>query len=474
MTSLRRVLVVSLCSVIVLVSAVSAGFSYRDGVIEANELFDAKLAHSARVLMGLVDDALAGDDIASRAGPLLINVWKSSREGRGDELVSPQGHAYETKLAFQVWDDQHRLRLRSDSSPDQALAAFHPGFSEPQIGGERWRVFTLRSPAGLWYQSGEVHAIRDEMAEDIARGTLVPLLIEVPLVVLMVWLIVSWGLRALARVTRDIQQRTVDRLAPIDAARAPQEIASTVHAVNHLMARLDAALSRERRFTADAAHELRTPLAALQVHAENLQHAGSPEQRRESSAFVQQGIARLSRLVEQLLELSRLDPGAAPREFASVSLAAVVKQVLEEQAVASVARDLELAYEAPQGAVPVCGDELLLGLLVRNLADNAVRYTPPGGHVHIRLGSDRGATELVVEDSGPGIDTEARERVFARFHRELGTGQPGSGLGLSIVRQVAEIHRATVTLDRSPDLGGLRVRVHFRSPGSGRARQAWT
>lgn len=461
MTSLRRVLVVSLCSVIVLVSAVSAGFSYRDGVIEANELFDAKLAHSARVLMGLVDDALAGDDIASRAGPLLINVWKSSREGRGDELVSSQGHAYETKLAFQVWDEQHRLRLRSDSSPDQALAAFHPGFSEPQIDGERWRVFTLRSPAGLWYQSGEVHAIRDEMAEDIARGTLVPLLIEVPLVVLMVWLIVSWGLRALARVTRDIQQRAADRLAPIDVARAPQEIASTVHAVNHLMARLDAALSRERRFTADAAHELRTPLAALQVHAENLQHANSPEQRRESSAFVQQGIARLSRLVEQLLELSRLDPGA-PREFASVSLAAVVKQVLEDQAVASVARDVELAYEAPQGAVPVRGDELLLGLLVRNLVDNAVRYTPPGGQVHIRLDSDRGDAELIIEDSGPGIDAEARERVFARFHRELGSGQPGSGLGLSIVRQVAEIHHATVVLDRSSRLGGLLVRVRLR------------
>lgn len=456
-------LVGSLCSVVVVASVASAAFSYRDGVIEANELFDAKLAHSARVLMGLVDDALVGDDLASRAGPVVINVWKSPASGRGDELVSTQGHAYETKLAFQVWDEQKRLRLRSDSSPDEALSAFHPGFSEPEIAGERWRVFTLHSAAGLWYQAGEVHAIRDEMAEDIARGTLAPLLIELPLMVFMVWVIVSWGLQALARVTREIQQRAVDQLTPIDVARAPQEIASTVRAVNHLMARLDAALSRERRFTADAAHELRTPLAALQVHAENLRRADSPEQRRESGAFVQQGIDRLSRLVEQLLELSRLDPAATASEFASVSMASVVKQVLEDLAVASVARDVELDYEAPSGALSVSGDELLLGLLVRNLVDNAVRYTPAGGRVNIRLLSAHGHIELVIEDSGPGIDAAARERVFERFHRELGTGQPGSGLGLSIVRQVAEIHHASVRLDQSPGLGGLRVCVRLPS-----------
>lgn len=461
MTSLRRLLLVSLSSAIVLVSSISAAFSYHDGVIEANELFDAKLAHSARVLMGLVDDALLGDDMASRVEPLVISVWKSQQAGRGDDLVSTQGHAYETKLAFQVWDEQGHLRLRSDSSPELALSAFRPGFSEPEISGERWRVFSLHSANGLWYQAGELHAIRDEMAEDIARGTLVPLLIELPLVVLMVWLIVSWGCQTLARVTREIQQRAVDQLSPINVERAPKEIASTVRAVNHLMARLDAALARERRFTADAAHELRTPLAALQVHAENLQRASSEGQRRESSAFLQQGIQRLSRLVEQMLELSRLDPAATQREFASVSMAEVVKQVLEDQAVASVARDVELAYEVPESTVQVCGDELLLGLLVRNLVDNAVRYTPAGGQVHIRLRQDGSGAELLIEDSGPGIDAEARERVFARFHRDLGTGQSGSGLGLSIVRQVAEIHGAAISLAQSASLGGLRVSVRL-------------
>lgn len=462
MISLQRMLVVSLGSVIVAVSAVSAAFSYRDGMIEANKLFDAKLAHSARVLMGLVDDVLVGKEMVGGDEPIVIDVWKSSGVGVDDDSRSSTGHAYETRLAFQVWDDTGVLRLRSDAGPDQALAEQVPGFSNHMIDGELWRVFTLRSARGYWYQAGELDAIRDELAGDIARGTFMPLLLELPLVVLVVWLIVRWGFATLLDVSREIQARAADQLTPIDVARAPREIASTVDAVNHLMARLSAALSRERRFTADAAHELRTPLAALQVHADNLRHADSPTQLQESAHGLRQGIVRMGRLVEQLLALSRLDPDATRRELDTVNLSAVVQQVLEEQAAASVARDVQLDYEPPPGVVPVRGDELLLALLVRNLVDNAVRYTPAGGRVNIRLGVDHADAELVIDDSGPGIDIDARERVFERFYRELGTRQPGSGLGLSIVRQVAKIHDATVTLDASTELGGLRVCVRMR------------
>lgn len=463
MISLQRMLVVSVSSVIVAVSAVSAAFSYRDGMIEANKLFDAKLAHSARVLMGLVDDALVDKEIVDHDQPIVIDVWKAGVDGRGDDLVSSQGHAYETRLSFQVWDASGVLRLRSDNGPGQALGEQAPGFANRMINGELWRVFTLRSANGYWYQAGELDAIRDELAEDIARGTLMPLLLELPLVVLVVWLIVRWGFATLSEVTREIQARAADQLTPIDATRAPHEIASTVEAVNHLMARLSAALSHERRFTADAAHELRTPLAALQVHADNLRNADSPEQLRESAHGLGQGIVRMGRLVEQLLALSRLDPAATRSELETISLSAVVQQVLEEQAVTSVAREVELACDAPPQPLLVRGDELLLGLLVRNLVDNAVRYTPDGGQVSVRLGIDRGFAELVIDDSGPGIDVDARERVFERFHRELGTRQSGSGLGLSIVRQVADIHGASVTLDRSTTLGGLRVCVRMRS-----------
>lgn len=459
--SVRRLLVVTLISVITLTSLLVAWLAYREGRIEAAELFDAKLAHSARVLSALSDEALSDPATRALGEPMVIQVWPGTPEGRGDELVTADGHAYETKLQFQVWDDAGRLLLRSHNAAPQALAPREPGFRRVQVDGRAWRVFTLRSPAGLWYQSAEDDAIREEIGREIARDLLLPLLAGIPVMALLIWFIVSWGCRPLMRLADALSRRAPDSLERIPLGRVPLEVQPLVEAVNDFMQRLGEALARERRLSSDAAHELRTPIAAVRVHARNALDAIDPAQRARALDAVSEGAQRLERLVEQLLVLGRLEPGAALPVPDRVDLGACAAEQVASLVEAGLGGELEVEVAGAETGAIVCGDAVALGVLIRNLVDNALRYTPAGGDVRVSVARDDGHADLSVEDSGPGIDVAARERVFDRFHRELGSGASGSGLGLSIVRRAAELHGASLTLDVSPTLGGLRVRVRL-------------
>ena len=457
MSSVRRLLLVALVGTLSAGMAVAGAFSYRAGLREAGEMFDAKLAHSARVLMSLVDDSL-GDLVERPASePLVIQVWHGNAEGHGPDLISAGGHAYETKLAFQARDRQGRLLLRSESGPGEALAPLAPGYADVRINGSLWRTFTLRAPSGRWYQAGELSDIREEIAGEIAFGTLLPLLLALPMMALMIWLAVSWASRGLVRISAEIESRAPDRLSPIQLERVPREIQGLVKAVNGLLSRLDAAFARERRFTADAAHELRTPVAAVKVHADNLRMAVGEEQRKESQGQLDASVRRIERAISQLLALSRMEAGAVPVPRQDIDFAALVRGQAEDHAEELRLRHIALAAELD--AARVCGDPAALAVLVRNLLDNAIRYSPESGRIRLAVLNDGKRVQLVVEDSGPGIPSEARERVFGRFHRELGTGVEGSGLGLSIVAQVLDSHGGSITLDDSPALGGLRATV---------------
>ena len=464
MNSIRRALLMSIIAVSTLLLLIAAALSYRAGLQEAGELFDAKLAHSSRVLLSLTDAPLA--ELPERPPgavadtPMVISVWHGTVGGGiADiaDMAQPGGHAYETKLSFQVRDSHGVLLLRSDSGPSRRLAPLVPGFADVEIDGEHWRTFTLKSPLGRWYQSGELSAIREEIAEEIALGTLLPLLAAVPLLALFVWIAVDWACRSLVRVSDAVEQRSPDHLEPIHLDRVPREIQGIVKSVNGLIARLDAALARERRFTADAAHELRTPLAALKVHAYNLRHAATAIERDQSQSHLDAGIQRMERLVAQMLTLSRMENGTAPLSRRRIDLAAVLERHCRDYAASGIAdgKRLHLSTEP----VTVHGDELALDALVRNLLDNALRHTPHGGEVIAHAGRNDGDAEIVIEDSGPGIPEAARQRVFERFHRELGTKTEGSGLGLSIVTQALHLHQGRIALDASPKLGGLRVIV---------------
>jgi len=464
--SARRLLILALVLVVCAVSAVAAGFSYRAGLVESGELFDAKLAHSARVLAALVDQPLADAPVAA-GEPLVVAVWQGGpREGVGEALVSVEGHAYETKLAFEVLDAEGRVVLRSDSGPPGRLAALAPGFADVAIDGEAWRVFTLRTPRGLWVQAGERGDIRAEMAGEIALGTMAPMLLALPVLALLVWAVVAWASRALARLSGQLERRAADALAPLPPDDVPEELRGLVLALNGLLGRLGEALERERRFTADAAHELRTPLAALRVHASNLREARDDAERAASQASLDAGLRRMERLVTQLLELARQEPGAQPAARAPVALGACVRAAVADIALAGLDRGIDLEVDAPDDLV-VAGDDVALGVLVRNLVDNALRYTPPGGRVRVSLAGEGVVVRLRVEDSGPGIPPEERAAALARFHRGLGHAATGSGLGLSIVQRIVERHGGGLVLDEAPGLGGLRVDVRLPAQRAG-------
>ena len=460
MRSARLWLLAVLVAVVCGVSLVAAWFSFEEGRTEAAELFDAKLAHSARVLAALVAPHLS-DLPDDDAGTPLIEVWHGGADGRGDALVSADGHAYETKLAFQVRDADGRLLLRSDSGPTTAMAPLSPGFSDIDVEGAHWRVFTLRSREGLWVHAGEEDAIREELAGGIARGTLLPLLFALPVLVLLLWAVLAWAARGLRRIVDGIERRAGHDLDPLGPDDVPDELSGLVRAINGLFGRVRGVLERERRFTADAAHELRTPLAALRVHVANCHAEDDPAMRDRLARRVDQALARMERVIAQMLDLARQEAGdAGGTKRTDVDLAALVRREVAELAVAGLGRDVQLDVDGDLH-VPLQGDEVALGIMVRNLVDNAFRYTPDGGRIRIDVRTDGGGAHLAIDDSGPGIPAAARERVFDRFHRELGTTATGSGLGLSIVRSVVERHGGSVAL-RDSTLGGLGVDVRFR------------
>ena len=455
MRSLRGTLLWLLLGGVGLLMALAAGLSYRAGLQEAGEMFDARLVQSSRVLLSLVDEPLS--DLSGHPGePVVLKGWHGQAEGVGDALAFRDGHAYENKLAFQVWTPDGRLLLRSDSAPDTPLAALAPGFADVVIDQAQWRAFTLVSPEGRWFQSAERSDIRGELARDIAMGTLLPLLLALPLMAVVIWFAVSRATRPLQRLSDEIGHRDPERMTPLETADVPGEVHGLVVAVNGLLQRLDAALARERRFVADAAHELRTPISALKVHAGNARPATSDPERAESQAHLDRSIERVERLVQQLLSLSRAE--ATLRADARLSLDGLVRTEVEalQPLVEQRAQRLDLSALAP---VDVTGDELALGLLVRNLVENALRYTPVDGRIAVRTWHEDGMAMLRVEDDGPGIAESEHERVFDRFYRVLGSASGGSGLGLAIVREVAASHGAQVRLSRATVLGGLAVDV---------------
>lgn len=461
MSSMRRMLLGGLLGVVTLVFAAAALLSYRAGLQEAGEMFDAKLVQSSRVLMSLVDEPL--DELA-RLGPtgepIVIRGWHGQAQGVGEALAFRTGHAYESKLAFQVRDARGQLLLRSDSGPTQQLAPLVAGYADVTLDGRRWRTFSLHSAGGRWFQTGEQADIRQELAEDIALGTALPLLLALPVLALLVWAVVNWASRALSRVSQAIGERDPQRLEPLPLHGVPREIRGLVAAVNDLMQRLEAALARERRFIADAAHELRTPIAALKVHADNLGQARDAVERDESQRHLDASVHRAERLVAQLLTLSRVEPGAAEPAQERLALDGLVALQVDDAQPLAARRQQRLRMLC-NDPVMLLGNEAGLSALVRNLIDNAVRYAPQGGQVEVALRGDQACAWFTVEDSGRGVAEAARERVFERFHRELGSGVEGSGLGLAIAREVVNAHGGDIVLDASPTLGGLRVRVRL-------------
>jgi two-component system sensor histidine kinase QseC len=436
---LRRRLLFLLSGTVLAAWLATAAFTYFDAREEIGEMLDAHLAQSAGLIAAQLEHELEDE--------------------QGEKV--PRQYKHERKIAFQVWDRKDRLLLRSASAPASRLQSQSEGYGDATIDGKRWRIFSRWDESRHYLvQVGERYELRDELAESVASHLLHPLYFALPALALLIWLAVGAGLAPLAGVAREVGRRAPDNLAPLDEASAPREISPLIGALNALFDRLRTSLEQERRFTADAAHELRTPLAAVKTQAQVAIGATADAERTRALANVVAGTDRASRLVEQLLVLARLDPQTALPPGQTVDLQALAQQGVAEIAPAAAGKGIEVGL-APGAAAPVAGDAVLLAVLLRNLLDNAVRYTPPGGEVEVSVRPVDGGVSLTVVDNGPGIPEAERGQVFERFHRVLGSGEAGSGLGLSIVRRIADLHRAGVSLEAGPGGRGLRVEVSF-------------
>lgn len=444
--SLRRRLLALLLGGITLGWAAALVFSYYDAHHEIDEIFDANLAQVAQLLLALASEYDDDDDIA-----------------RLPEDV----HKYQKKIIFQLWYEDKHLLLRSQRAPTTPLTASE-GFSEGlDAQGVKWRYYSQWDQEGeLRAVVGENHEVRQELSGNIASRLLVPALLGLPLLAAWIWFATRQALAPIHAIADQVQRRQPQHLTPLVPATAPQELRPLVEALNGLLNRVEQALDHERRFTADAAHELRTPLAALSVQASVAARARDQAERDHALAQIAASARRCSHLIEQLLTLARLDPNSRPLKGA-VTLDLVTAEVCADQAELALSRDIQLELDAEEGLPPVLGNAELLRILLRNLVDNALRYTPKGGRVLVSLERREGAgVRLRVSDNGPGIDPEHHSRALERFHRLAGQDIAGSGLGLSIVSRIAEIHEASLQLGNGlvNDEGGRGLGVTLDVP----------
>ena len=443
--SLQRRLLVLVLGLVIGAWLATAALTWIDVRHELDELLDSHLAQAAALLV----------------------VRQSGEIEDGHGVDAPTLHRYAPKVAFQVFHEG-RLALRSSNAPAapmlEVAGRAADGFRTLAIDGKAWRVFATQGREhDVQVFVGEQVESRNAILWAVLRSALGPLLLAVPVLALAAWWAVRQGVAPLRLLARALAQRSPQALQPIAVDGAPSEMAPMLDALNGLFRRIAELLESERRFTADAAHELRTPIAGIRAQAQVAMGATADSERSHALRATLQGCDRATRLVEQLLTLSRLEAGAEPA-LVAVDLAALTRQVVAE--LAPLALGKQQAIEVDATPCTVQGDATLLAVMVRNLVDNAIRYSPPGAIVKVAVSTGPNAVRLSVDDSGPGMSSSDMARVGERFFRVIGSGQDGSGLGGSIARRIAAAHRAVVRVVRSELLGGLSVEVRFPGPGA--------
>ena len=431
MNSIRVRLLLALLAALVLSAAVMGVVTYRNVLAETETLFDYQLRQMA---LSLRDQGeIAPDQVGAFA----------------DEDLD---------FVVQIWTVDGRSIYASRAHPALPARALL-GLADVTVQGQAWRTFSVATRERV-IQVAQPRQIRQRLAADAALRSVVPLLLLAPLMALAIWWLAALTLAPLRRVAAEVRERDEQSLKALPTAGLPDEVEPLVSALNALLQRLGQSLDTQRAFVSEAAHELRSPLTALKLQLQMLTRAGDDAARAEAVTKLSSGIDRAARLVEQLLALARSEPGAPATPMQPVDLSDVVRQAVADTVPLAEARgiEFELFADAP---VTINGDRAALAMLARNLADNAVRYSPPGARVEVRVNVIDGAPTLQVDDAGPGIPPAERERVFDRFYRRSIGDEQGTGLGLAIVRSVSSRHGAEVALGDSP-LGGLRVTVRFR------------
>ncbi|AME23967.1 MULTISPECIES: ATP-binding protein [Burkholderiaceae] len=435
MHSIRRQLLVWLLALVIVGVGFAGWLIYRQALAEANELFDYQLEQIAAALPS--------------------EPFSSVLQSRSD---SDEG------VVIQIWNRNGVLMYYSHPRVPLAPHA-ELGFSTEATARGEWRVYSAIVGDNV-VQLAQPLSIRNRLAAGVAWRTLWPLVLLLPLLGMAIWIIVGRGLMPLQRVTRALDTRHPEALEHLPDNRLPEEVVPVVRALNALLDRLATALDTQKAFVADAAHELRTPLAAVQIQSQLVARAKDDDSRKEALDDLQAGITRATRLAEQLLALARSEPDGK-NTTTPVDLHALLDECVGASVLVAQQRGVDLGIEATEAAT-VAGDPNALRVMFNNLIDNATKYTPDGGRVDVCLRVDEGRPVVEISDNGPGIPAEERERVFDRFYRvgasadRARTDVAGSGLGLAIVRRIAEQHGAAVSLAESKG-GGLLVSIRFNA-----------
>ncbi len=412
---------------------------------EINEMFDTELVRLARQLQATLPSTNldAPIDTASMPRP----------------LAGKEGDAEPNDLLLAVWDRNGRQVLVDREGLLMPYLPAQEGFVEITLGKRPWRAYYLPSPSGRWLvASGQRHKERRELVWTLTAGPLLPWLLTLPVLLLVMAAGLRRVLQPVAALSAELQGRAADDLKPLRGTDLPADLRPLVDAMNALFERTEKLLQRERRFTADAAHELRTPLAALQAQWDASRLSPGTATAAETADKLGQGLARLSRLVTQMLQLSRIDHLDSVSPQVAVDWAALVGEVFTDVLPLAERRHVELACEWPEGGalpLPLHGAPPLLAALLRNLLDNGLRYSPDGGQLTLRFSHDA----LEILDDGPGVSPEQLARLGDRFYRPAGQAESGSGLGLSIVRRIAYLHGLRVDWANRSDHSGFIVRL---------------
>ena len=438
--SLQARLLLAVLALVLLAWAGAAALTWHEAEDEVGDLLDAHLAQTAALLrlQALDPQNPLGEDPLSEA---------------------PQLDKHQTRVVFQLWRED-QLLTRSKNAPNAPLTDRQKrGFADSRVDGKTWRVFVAPgNESDTRMLVGERQSARQDIVMASVTSMLKPLAWALPLLALGIWWVVRGSVRPLRQLGRDVATRQPQSLAPLETKGVPPEVLPLVAALNALFERMAELLVAERQFTADAAHELRTPIAGIRMQAQVAQGATQDAERAAALAATVRGCDRATRLVEQLLQLARLDAESNGAASASTDLTEVARAVVHDLQPLAQARAQQVELDLT-GPTPVPLPEPLARVLLRNLLDNALRYSPEGGRVTVGVYRVGTAVAWRVEDSGPGLEPAEMARLGERFFRVLGTGQSGSGLGWSIVQRIARLHGLRVQVDRSPALGGLRVRI---------------
>ena len=424
---------------------------------ESEEIFSARLATSARVLEVLAAKQL---EHATITNPIIIELPKEL-EHQHSSIEEISGHPYESKISFQIWHSNGKLLAKSATAPDKPLGPLTEGFSKNLIGDDLWQVFNLKS-GDVWVMVAEMDAVRGEMAGDLGVAIMTPLIIGSLILLIVINLIAYRSLQPLQSLANVIAARDPQSIKPIKLSKTPLELKPVIDELNHLLDRVQKAFKREQQFIDAAAHEIRTPIAALQLHIENAVKSKNDADRDHSLQEALNGLRRTTRLTEQLLTMSRVSGATDKEQLQTLSLDGICKEVVKNTKPLITQRGQTIELHVSDDCL-IHGEQHKIERVIQNLIDNASQYGAAQGLIAVSLDKASDTVRLIVSNDGDTIPQSEKIKVFDPYYRILGSKSFGSGLGLAIVKEIVQQHKGSIRIEDKSAGNGVQVIIEFKS-----------